>query len=714
MGAIKVSGMNSGMDTDAIVQALVESQSKRVETAKKEQTKLEWKQEAWKTLNSKLKKLFNNTVTNLRYASTFTKKATNSTNTSAVSIITGDKAVNGTQKLKIVQQAKTGYLTGAQLSKTKAYTAMSTADDILAAKGGSIAGSGVINVKVGGNTTAIDVSGSTSISDVLTKLKDVGLNASFDEKNQRFFISSKESGAANDFTITASDANGQAVMDAFGISTSLAADTASMAEYTQYADYYVTDDRAATLANMQSLIDADLASKVAAYVKSNEDAAAQITSLEEKIQAIKDKDTYDAADTVENLEASIEAKKTAIADNKTAIEEKKKALEAEGLSEEEKAALEEDIKTLEEEQKTLTEEQAALEAKLTDVKNLATYGEEIAKLNDKIADNNTYIEQDANGDYVAKTKLTQQVENAFYNKAEYATSILAQYANGTMTAGATRIAGQDAIIELNDATFESSSNSFDINGLTITVLQETTEVITLNTQDDTDGIYDTIKGFLKEFNEIAKEMDTLYGTRSSRDYQPLSDEEKEAMSEDEIEKWEKKIKDGLLGRDSQLGNFTNAIYAVMQSGFEVGGQKMYLSDFGIATLGYFDSDDYEKHMYHIDGDEDDEATGSKADKLKTMIATNPNAVADFFSQLGNKLLDTWTELSKSTEYSSYGSIYDDKRLKEQYNSYNSKIKDLEAKLTAAEDKWYSKFTAMEVAMAKLQSNQTAISSMLGM
>ena len=37
MGAIKVSGMNSGMDTDAIVQALVEAQSKKVKTAKKEQ-----------------------------------------------------------------------------------------------------------------------------------------------------------------------------------------------------------------------------------------------------------------------------------------------------------------------------------------------------------------------------------------------------------------------------------------------------------------------------------------------------------------------------------------------------------------------------------------------------------------------------------------------------------------------------------------------------
>ena len=700
MGAIKVSGMNSGMDTDAIVQALVEAQSKKVETAKKEQTMLEWKQDAWKTLNSKLKKLFNNTVTNLRYASSYSKKATSVTNTSAISVITGSNAVNGTQKLKVIRQAKTGYLTGAQLSKTKAYTAVNTADEILAAKGGSVAGSGVINVTTGGKTTAIDVSGSTSISDVLTKLKEAGLNASFDEKNQRFFISAKESGEANDFTITASDANGQAVMDAFGISTSLAADKASMAEYTEYAGYYVADDRAATLANMKSIIDADIASKVAAYVKSNEDAAKEITSLQEKIDAIKAKDTYDAADTTESLETSIE-------DKKTAIEEKKEALKAEDITDEEKAALEADIKALE-------EEKTALEAKLTDVKNLTTYEEEIAKLNAKIATNNTYIEQDANGEYIAKTDLVQQVENAFYNKAEYAVNILEQYNNGTMTAGATRIAGQDAVIELNDAVFESTNNSFDINGLTITVLQETAEEITLTTQDDTDGIYDTIKSFLKEFNEISKEMDKLYGTKSDRDYQPLSEEEREEMSEKEIEKWEQKIKDGILSKDSQLGSFSGAIYAVMQSSFEVNGNKMYLSDFGIATLGYFDSDDYEKHMYHIDGDEDDEATSSKADKLKGMIASDPSTVADFFSQLANKLLTTWQENSKTTELRSYGSIYNDKQMKEQYSSYSSKIKDLEKKLTEAEDKWYAKFTAMETALARMQANQNAVTSMLGM
>ena len=62
---------------------------------------------------------------------------------------------------------------------------------------------------------------------------------------------------------------------------------------------------------------------------------------------------------------------------------------------------------------------------------------------------------------------------------------------------------------------------------------------------------------------------------------------------------------------------------------------------------------------------------------------------------------------------SFGSFYDDKKMKEDYDSYKDKIKKQEARLTALEDKWYKKFSAMETALARMQSNQSAISSLLG-
>ena len=134
----------------------------------------------------------------------------------------------------------------------------------------------------------------------------------------------------------------------------------------------------------------------------------------------------------------------------------------------------------------------------------------------------------------------------------------------------------------------------------------------------------------------------------------------------------------------------------------------------INTLGYFNAADNEKGAYHIDGDADDANTSGNTDKLKAMIASDPDKVADFFSQLSQKLYSKLGELSKSVDgYSSFNSFYADKKMKEDYNSYTSKIKDLEQKLTDYEDQWYAKFAAMETAMAKMQSNVSAVTGLLG-
>ena len=55
--AMRMSGLMSGMDTESIVQELVAVRKTKVDDMKKEQTKLEWKQDAWKELNNKVKKL---------------------------------------------------------------------------------------------------------------------------------------------------------------------------------------------------------------------------------------------------------------------------------------------------------------------------------------------------------------------------------------------------------------------------------------------------------------------------------------------------------------------------------------------------------------------------------------------------------------------------------------------------------------------------------
>ena len=204
-------------------------------------------------------------------------------------------------------------------------------------------------------------------------------------------------------------------------------------------------------------------------------------------------------------------------------------------------------------------------------------------------------------------------------------------------------------------------------------------------------------------------MDTAYNADSSKGYEPLTSEEKEAMTDDDIEKWEKKIKDSLLRKDSTLGGAASAMKTLMNSAIEINGKKYSLASFGIKTQGYFDSGKNEKGVYHIDGDPDDIVSAGNDDKLKAMLASDPDVVIEFFSKLSTKVYDDLGKKMNSTKLSSMYTLYNDKQMASEYSSYNTKIKDKEDYISRMEDYYYKKFTAMETALAKLNQTQSSLS-----
>ena len=178
---------------------------------------------------------------------------------------------------------------------------------------------------------------------------------------------------------------------------------------------------------------------------------------------------------------------------------------------------------------------------------------------------------------------------------------------------------------------------------------------------------------------------------------------------------EDKIKDSLLRRDSTLNSVASAMKQVMMQGVKMeDGSQLYLSEFGIGTLGYFSAKDNEKNAYHIDGDPDDASTMTNADKLKSAIANDPDKVVEFFSTLSKNLYEKLGSLMKKTEYSSSFTLYDDIAMKNEYNDYTSKISKQEQRIADYEDRYYKKFSAMETALAKLQSKESAIGGLFNM
>lgn len=282
---------------------------------------------------------------------------------------------------------------------------------------------------------------------------------------------------------------------------------------------------------------------------------------------------------------------------------------------------------------------------------------------------------------------------------------------------AVKLDGKDAVIKLNGVEYRNTTNSFSINGLNITALAVTgdrdEDAITVSTSTDSQAIYDKVKEFLTDYNSILKEMNTLYNASSAKGYEPLTDDEKDEMSDTEIEKWETKIKDSLLRKDSTLGTLISSMSTSMTKVYEVNGKKMSLSTFGISTLSYFTAPDNEKGAYHIDGDSDDSNTSGNTDKLMAAINNDPDSVVDFMKQLATDLYGAIDKQMKSTTLSSAYTIYNDKQMKSQQTEYEKLIKQWETKISEKEDYYYKKFAAMEKALGTLNQSSSYLSGMLG-
>ena len=498
---LRVTGLASGLDTESIISELVSVNSYKVASLQKAQTKLSWKTDAWKSMNTKVYSFYTSTLSDLRFSSSYSTRKTTVSDSDVATVKTSSKASNTTQSMRVEKMAKAGYLTGGELDGSV------TADTKLSEIDPSLAGqTGKIGLKIGGGETIeLEITEETTVQDVVDQLKEHGLNANFDAKNQRMFISAEDTGEKYDFELEGLDEAGTKALQALKIN-------------------------------------------------------------------MNDADTE-----------------------------------------------------------------------------------------------------------------------------------------------ATKIDGQNAVIYLNNARFVSDTNTFDINGLSISVMQETGDKeVTLTTGVDTEGMYSTIKNFLGKYNELMQGMLEAYNADSSKGYDPLTSDEKAAMTESEIDEWEKKIKDSLLRRDETLGSTISAMNEIMNAGVEMkDGSTMYLFDFGINTPGYFNAEQNYRNSFHIDGDKDDTVSSKNEDKLMAAINEDPDKVASFFQELTEKLYTKLTDLMGSSDYSSAYTLYNDKQMKIDYTDYTSKIAQAERDLNDKMDRYYQKFAAMEAAMAQLQNQQNSFTSMLG-
>lgn len=711
---IRMSGLSSGMDTEAIVKELMSAQSLKKNKVVKAKTKLEWTQTKWADLNTKLTGLYNNFVTKMQLSTAYKTKRTTISDTSKASVSTKTNAVNGSYTMEVKNIATAQYLTGAKIDASATDKLVDLDSSLLNKE---------ISITTGGTTTKFAVTADTTLKDFTSALQNAGLNASFDDAQKRIFISSKDSGVANTFSISTSGLSNAevtargALCEAAGYSNMSNTNKASFDEAMQALqtsgvgtdDYNKALDTIAKLSYDTKKASADTAAET--YVKAKL-YSEKYSEYEEKareslkntyldddgnLKTGKTQEDYDKAvakkadtDTVSYISSQLKEDDVKLQIEEAAFSGKTEADMADFSEKAVSKYYSSGVKAFtgmdgvdEDSEKTRMAAYTEKYASVTD-RNEALSSSALTSLG--LAD----ISVDADG------KVTV---NGGANDST----------NTSIPTGMALIEGSDSKIILNGAELTSSSSVVSANGLEISLTGVTkeNESVTFSVATDTDAIYDSVKSFLKEYNSVMKEMNTLYNADSAKGYEPLTSQEKEAMSDDEVKEWETKIKNSLLRSDSTLGSIINAMRSAMQTTVEYDGGTYALSSLGIMT-----STDYtEGGLLHIYGDPDDSVYSAKDDKLKKALEENPDVVIATLTGVFGNLRQTMSDKMAGSKYSSSMSFYNDIKMKSDVKDYESDIKDWEDKLAEMEDAYYSKFTAMETALAKLQSQQSTMSGL---
>lgn len=710
---IRMTGLTSGLDTESIVNQLMSAQRTKQTKVENKKQKLEWKQEIWKGLNTKIYGFYKDSLSKMKYSSNYaTKKAavSDSTKLTATASI---KAAAGSYQVSVNSIASAQYVTSGKLDykDTDGKTAKTATTSTKLSELGMDEGT-VLKLKVGNKTKALEVKDSTTIKDFVNFCSNAGLNATFDEKQQRFFISSKDSGSENSFSLSAntySSEGGTAITelnDAAGLANLTSSQKTkynsivygAIASGTQISD----DDKETLKSIAVSSADADAKSKATEFYRASLNKTYDISDEEkEKIKKKYDSDlTLSGDDRTKAIADAIEKKKQSDIEEKLKTDEyKTKISEAvtKGITADEvrKAGL-------------AVNDDSGVE----DPASISKYTFEKTETRKENAENaiesavgkfNTAIESGItsdNGSGLLKLGLSNFDGTTSYKEGDLASNMVLSKA-------------ADTEIVYNGATLTSNTTSIEVAGVTLNLLGTTAagESVNITVSNDTSAVYDTIKEFITEYNSILKTMNTYYDAASASSYEVLTDEQKEAMSDDEVDKWNTKIKDSLLRRDSTLSSLISVMKTDMMGSYKASNGKTYsLANLGISTS----SKNYnEGGLLHIKGDEDDDEFADSTNTLMKMLEEDPDTVKEVLSGLASNLYDSLNKKMSTSTMSSALTFYNDKEMASQLSDYKKEISNWESKLSDMEEKYYSQFSAMETALAKLQSQQNTLSSYLG-
>ncbi len=369
---------------------------------------------------------------------------------------------------------------------------------------------------------------------------------------------------------------------------------------------------------------------------------------------------------------------------------------------------------------------------------ISSINDVIRKVNSDTSINATISYNQTTNSFSIKSNNTGVTERLIISDVPGGGTLMATLGLVTTAEG---VSGSDSSVKVTNPDGTSniivrSNNAFSYDGLSITInkdLPTDANPIKFTVSGDTSKPFNVIKGFVEKYNSLIDKLNSKIGEKRNTDYVPLTDSQKEAMSEEQIKQWETKAKTGLLSNDTLIKNVLSQLRSALYE--KVDGAGLSLYNIGITT-----SSDYTaKGKLVID-----------ETKLKNALANNPGRVTDLFtaksdisygqvingtgiredrfkqSGLAQRLSDIIQDSIRTTtdQYGRKGALLEKAGItgdrSEQSNvlfkevtEFNKMIYELNNRLIDKENSLYAKFSAMEAALNKMNSQQSWLSQQLG-
>jgi flagellar hook-associated protein 2 len=199
--------------------------------------------------------------------------------------------------------------------------------------------------------------------------------------------------------------------------------------------------------------------------------------------------------------------------------------------------------------------------------------------------------------------------------------------------------GQDAMIYLDGSAtaYTRSSNTFTIDGTTFTLKEATNESIEYNVENNTDNMFEKIVSYVDEFNKLYEGLKDTLSEKIELDYDPLTETQRDEMSEKEIELWEEKAKSGNLRNDTILNSIVTSLRKALYDTID-------RADLTFKEIGIENSSDYSKFELVID-----------ETKLRSSLSENPEEVMALFNKEEDiKYSATLSSEDRKTRYDEVG------------------------------------------------------------